>query len=382
MSEQIQKQHLLELTSTRFIAAFAVLLGHFSDLLNFPSFLAKLISGGVGVSFFFVLSGFILCYRYYDIFKSGVASQRFFEYFVARLARVYPMYLVALLGIATLQILIVKMGFGVLDFPPDPYFSFFINLLALQTFSLSTLTQQFWNAPGWSISTEFGFYLILPVLLAYVAKANLSLKGLLKFFMLTIVLACLAQSIAIAAVIFLGWDRVILLDFFAARNIFWRFPEFITGVIIARALFTNSFPALQVASNRNMILVGGIFSALLLNVLPWPESPTAVMIMRQFRVEIGYTMPFAAIIVALAAGRTFLSPVLQHRYFVFLGEISYSLYILHWIPWVALSIAKASGRSITPGITAVAIVATMAVSALCFLWIEKPARKLIRSSVG
>lgn len=382
MVSQGQHSHLLELTSTRFIAAFAVLLGHFSGLLNLPSDVAQLISGGVGVSFFFVLSGFILCYRYYDFFKLGVTKSSFYQYFLARVARVYPMYVVALLGIAVLQIGIVKSGFGVLDFPPDPYLSFLVNLLALQTFSLSPLTQQFWNAPSWSISTEFGFYLILPLLLAYAAKGNYSLKRLFIFWLLTILLACLAQSIALGSVLWLGWDRVIILEFFASRNIFWRFPEFITGVIIARALYSNSLPELKAHSARNLLLVGGVGSAIILNILPWPQDPTAFMVMRQFRIELGYVLPFAAVILALASGRTFLTPLLQHKFFVFLGESSYALYILHWIPWVALSIAKASGRMVTPGMTVVAIAATMVVSSICFVWVERPARKWIKSSLG
>ena len=54
----VQKPQLMELTSTRFVAAMAVLLGHFSDLLALPPLVSQLISGGIGVSFFFVLLPF------------------------------------------------------------------------------------------------------------------------------------------------------------------------------------------------------------------------------------------------------------------------------------------------------------------------------------
>jgi hypothetical protein len=69
----------MELTSARFFAAMAVLLGHFSDLLALPPVVSQLISGGIGVSFFFVLSGFILTYRYWDSFSVSVNAQSFFR---------------------------------------------------------------------------------------------------------------------------------------------------------------------------------------------------------------------------------------------------------------------------------------------------------------
>ena len=64
------------LTSLRFVAAFAVLVLHYRDLLGpLPAWLLRAIVGGqFGVTFFFVLSGFILTYRYREWFARGVSS--------------------------------------------------------------------------------------------------------------------------------------------------------------------------------------------------------------------------------------------------------------------------------------------------------------------
>ena len=90
------KSHLLELTSVRFIAALSVVLMHFSEYLALPQPWAQVLgAGGIGVTFFFVLSGFVLTYNYRDTFESGVRFHEFRDFFLARLFRIYPAYFLA-----------------------------------------------------------------------------------------------------------------------------------------------------------------------------------------------------------------------------------------------------------------------------------------------
>ena len=93
------QENLPELTSLRFIAAFAVLVLHYRDLFGpLPDALLRAIVGGqYGVTFFFVLSGFILTYRYHDWFDGGVRDGRFWRFQRLRFARIYPIYLLGLL---------------------------------------------------------------------------------------------------------------------------------------------------------------------------------------------------------------------------------------------------------------------------------------------
>ena len=98
MSDQQQGQ-LPALTSLRFIAAFAVLLLHYRDLLGpLPDGVFRAIVGGqYGVTFFFILSGFILTYRYHDWFAGGVTDGRYWRFQRYRIARIYPVYILGLL---------------------------------------------------------------------------------------------------------------------------------------------------------------------------------------------------------------------------------------------------------------------------------------------
>jgi len=80
------------LTGLRFVAAMMVLVSHY-PVPGTPGPLLRLMqSGYAGVTFFFVLSGFILTYNYADRFCSD-ARDNLVPYFVSRFARIYPVYL-------------------------------------------------------------------------------------------------------------------------------------------------------------------------------------------------------------------------------------------------------------------------------------------------
>lgn len=56
--------------------------------------------GFVGVSFFFILSGFIIAYNYQQKLVERKVSKR--QFWVARIARIYPLHIATLLGVAVI----------------------------------------------------------------------------------------------------------------------------------------------------------------------------------------------------------------------------------------------------------------------------------------
>jgi peptidoglycan/LPS O-acetylase OafA/YrhL len=371
------KGQLLELTSTRFFAAMAVLLGHFGDFLKLPSWFSWMV-GGFGVSFFFVLSGFILCYRYWDDFAPGVQPRAYRRYFVARVARVYPSYAMALVLITLLYMAMNALHPGAITYPGNTVTSWFVNLFALQTFALSYPTQQNWNGPGWSISTEFGFYVACPLILAALARYGTSRRALLGWLAATVAFGAFMQALALVLVFKYGWSREFWLDLVASRNIFWRIPEFLVGVVVARFHYGGHLGWLARPSARNGLLVASLAGVAALNLAPWPAEHTAHLVMRQFRLDVAYMIPFAGIILALAAGPTFVSPLLRRPSWVFLGDISYGIYIYHWIPWTVVAHGLAAGLWFPPWIVTIIVALTILFSAASYLWYERPARLFIR----
>lgn len=90
------KISIKSLTGIRFFAAIFVIFFHYLDTKQYAGlYITELTRYGyVGVSLFFVLSGFVLAYNYPN-FTSAAERNRFWW---ARFARIYPLYLVALLA--------------------------------------------------------------------------------------------------------------------------------------------------------------------------------------------------------------------------------------------------------------------------------------------
>jgi len=150
---------LRELTSLRFVAAFAVLVLHYRDLLGpMPPWLLRGVIGGqYGVTFFFVLSGFILTYRYQGWFAAGVKDESFWRFQRFRLARIYPIYLLGLL-LDTPWHLIERANAGALASSGPTYWaSWLLNLVGLQAWVPAVPFAMFWNTPAWSVAAEFFF---------------------------------------------------------------------------------------------------------------------------------------------------------------------------------------------------------------------------------
>ncbi|MFN5708183.1 MAG: acyltransferase family protein [Planctomycetota bacterium] len=143
------------LTGLRFFAALAVLFVHAVNLgirrdAGYEQWAAS------AVSFFFVLSGFILTY----VYSERLTWSKVPEYLVARWARIWPLHVVCLCCAATLF-----MSRGYLPWNLETLWRFVTNLLLVQSWITIVGWPFSFNGPAWSISTELGFYLAFPLLL-------------------------------------------------------------------------------------------------------------------------------------------------------------------------------------------------------------------------
>jgi peptidoglycan/LPS O-acetylase OafA/YrhL len=154
------------LTAIRGLAAWWVVFYHFAPFLygHLPMdvwWLAK--KGFLAVDLFFILSGFVIFYTYQNSLSANVTSVSAF--LVKRLARVYPLHLLMLLGYFALVIglLLVKN----IQMDPEKFSAqhFAEQIFLVQAWGLDAGSALSWNYPAWSISAELAAYITFPFLL-------------------------------------------------------------------------------------------------------------------------------------------------------------------------------------------------------------------------
>lgn len=182
------KTDLPALTAVRYLAAIGVVLHHYGQQIGAPTWLHNtFVNGYLGVPFFFMLSGFILVY------SSHGRTMNTRDFLVRRVARIYPVYVFAwvLAGVAKIAadmdpVYVAKSGATLGG----------ASLLLLQAWIPGVAKH--WNWPGWSLSCEAFFYLMFPLVYAYLSRLSTRMLAILAAVLtaLAAVKACLVQLYA------------------------------------------------------------------------------------------------------------------------------------------------------------------------------------------
>ena len=341
---------LRPLTALRFMAALWVVLYTFwpnLDVSFMPNLAAK---GYLGVELFFILSGFILSHVYLNAFAEKRFSYRGFLW--ARIARVYPLHVFTLLGVMALGLAAVAVGMNI-DASVLSWKSLPAHLLMLHAWGFAS--EAGWNHPSWSISAEWFAYLAFPLF----ALAAWPLRK--------------RPWVATAGA------AVFLMGLYAAFERFAGFP-------LTEATFR--WGALRIVP----CFAYGCALYLVYRRAPLPRAGLLAISAAIVMVASASVLAWDAITV-LAAGLLILALAsipdgragwLGSKPAVYLGEISYSVYMV-CAPWQILAVnlaARATGADdkrlhvlVWLGIILGLIVAAAATYHL----IERPARKALRA---
>jgi peptidoglycan/LPS O-acetylase OafA/YrhL len=354
-----------QLTSLRFFAALAIVFHHFGSLaFTNPKVLAVFSFLSSGVSFFFVLSGFVLVYAYAS--DSGVRSLRLF--YQARLARLYPVYF---LGLALMLIVTLhQYGYGDRRLGEDIIAPALLSMFLFQAWipRMANLL----NGPGWSLSSEAFFYLVFPMLMSRGARRFLESHkvpiAIVSCVLGTVPLLVLTLAFPNASKATMDSPAYAYANWAA----FWppvRLPEFVIGILIGLEFLKpnrTEFP---------LRIVGGAVAtiALLLIGVPLEWRPL-------FHNSLLAPL-FATIIYGLAISKGRIARLLSSRGLVLLGESSFALYILHF-PLRSL-VGSLWGRLFhsSPGFVFfwLYLALCIASSILVFRYLETPMRIWIRN---
>lgn len=375
-----------QLTSLRFFAAFAILVLHYRDYLApVPESVQQVVIGGsVGVTFFFVLSGFILTYNYEPLFSQGIKLPDFWRFQKFRFARIYPTYLLALF--LDTPVLLLCRRAPVDDaghYSWDYGLSWLLNAIGVQSWIPVYPCVLFWNTPSWSISTEFFFYLCFPFICGFLAH---NIKDVSHAISLSLIVVALTIGITMWVVnqIYVVNELGFPPDF-AVQNYLppLRIPEFIVGCIAGRIFIesqsrTLKFSFFNTERQRNLsliILIPLVFWRSIAHQYDGPEK--ILWILDQASLLIIFAIPFAGIILAIASGKTALSKLLTWPLLILLGESSYVLYIMHYAGFTIRESMFGYDKRAVPSI--IFMLVTIAYSVAFYLFFEQPVRKKLRS---
>lgn len=345
------------LTGLRGVAAILVVWFHMRDalearglLVELPLLAARFIDGSKSVDVFFVLSGFIMALSYQKWFELSVPTNLYIRFLSRRLARVYPLHFF-MLAVAVALVVAARL----LNAPTVnglDRFSFaelVPSLLLVQAWGPFTQGVGEWNPPAWSISIEALAYLIFPFVMWLITRSRVRDRWV----MLLIAIGTGSMLNAVTA-----WD---MHGFGAcARGL----SEFLLGCVTARFYRTRVGTWLQ-GSWGSAISVLGLIAA-------FAATPVA-----------GFIIALASAPVLLAlCGENATSKFFSGRPVYFLGEISYSIYLGHFIfmsiCWrlVSVSWMQTSFLSATLGILCVNLL-IISFATATYYGVERPGRDLL-----
>lgn len=334
------------LTSFRFFAALWVMVFHFSrKVVIDDATLAQFIDFGPrGVDFFFLLSGFVLTHVYRDQMLNGIFSMRGF--WVRRFARLYPVYIVTMFCFVVLDLARYYWGSGNLhDFT-------IANILA-SVFMLNawSLTDGLvFNGPSWSVSAEMFAYFLFPTLILIVRSQRLLIYLVVASVVAFVLVHWFSQATSQKLFIHFTWDF----------GVFRIIPAFIVGV------FCRCFlPQVSVRASWWLGIIGTL--VILFAAVSGYDS---------YWIFVGFA--FLVFYGALQG-----EGVLSHPLLVYLGEISYSTYMIHYFVgflWfnVVCKYLHEHGIVLNSALSMfLVIVLVIGLSSLSYEVLEKPGRKYL-----
>ena len=349
-------QPIKALTSLRFIAALMVMLCHLTLLGRSESAALQqlyrdwLAEGYIGVTFFFVLSGFILTHAYNERIRlQRVSHARFMWH---RIARLYPIHLLTF----ALSLPLVWAGAKALS-SEQIIVGLISNALLLQAYIPDNLIYFSANHPSWSLSVELFFYALFPLLVRLGSRQLLALLALVVAWHLGLL-----------------WHEEDLMANNSWQFLAYIFPparlgDFIVGILVHRLRAHAPLRAAQASWAQAVALVA------LPCLVAWGRDAVSPIL----RTDLFYLPAMAWAVYAFSFDNGILGRRLCAPWAVYLGEISFSVYMIHQllIRYLAVVIENAAlplSLGVSLGVTVIVLLGSTLIAMGLFEKIERPAK--------
>ena len=343
---------LEQLTFTRFIAAIAIVIFHYGkDSILFSNQYVSFIfqQANLGVSYFFVLSGFVMIIAYNNQNKII-----FLDFVKNRIARIYPSYILAIVLMLCISL-----------FKEFSTFDLALNIFMVQAWVAHKAMTI--NPPGWSLSVELFFYLTFPFLVNEFYK-----KFNFKIIFNVIVFIWIISQILFHLII----NQKLKIPYYELKEVNYNpilhINQFFIGNL-AGLIFLLKLKNKQKNYSPLIIL---IFLILIL-ILKTPSM---------FNYHNGLlAVVFATLIVLISSTASKITQFFSNNTFLFLGEISFGMYIFQVPVWTLFSTYRMekyfsfNRESDATILFFIRLMILIAFASFSYLYIEKPLRHKIRS---
>jgi peptidoglycan/LPS O-acetylase OafA/YrhL len=334
----------------------------FFDAEKYPDFnrfyTLVLSEGFIGVGFFFILSGFILSFNYDERLLSREVTFR--EFWVARIARVYPLHLLTLLLGLLLMLYAPEDGVAFTADLAASLVKLFTNAALLQAFVPNMAYYFSYNWPAWSLSDEMFFYFAFPFIV-FLAVRN---KLLLRFGWVLLA--------AVPFIIQLSQEENFHQFFYI--NPFFRIVDFLLGILLHQ-VYKHAYARRAFRSRPGATLLEGLSIAAMAVALYFHNDVPKV-----YRFSCYYWLPISLVIFSFAYQRGYLSALFSAKLLVFLGEISFSFYMIHQLIIRYLTIENSQRQVITDSyvMAAICFILSLGLSYVLHKYVEVPGSRYVR----
>jgi len=323
----MQKAHIPALTGVRAVAAGIVFIGHMigphHDVVPAP-----LRYGWTGVNIFFALSGYLFQHLYAESLVAGMFS--WWAYIKRRLVRIYPVTMLVVV-LSTLSLLgsVSPLDVGLhltLLHGWHPYYRMTLN------------------APMWTLTLEESFYIVAPVLIYYLSKFQTDLvrrlahRTAVRAAATTIIIGVVLWALAVASgrgiaeyyreiayFVTGNWDPNVL-----TYTVFGRLGDFVSGMLAASIM--AHYRDRITGKGDLLVGIGTVLYIVCINAIVALGGPTMAGNHKLGTIALNGLALCAAVVIAGLHAGGYASRLLSTRPAVLLGECSFALYLIQFMP--------------------------------------------------
>lgn len=398
------KPDIPALTGLRFFAAFAIVIHHVGSFTYeirsgvLQQFVAH--NGVLGMTLFFVLSGFIIHYNYYDVIRDK-GKRGVYEFLVARFSRLYPLFITFfMLDVALILLKALIRGQSAVvnkTLVAVPAFVLGVQSWFYALIGNQTVTYSMENANiTWSISTEFFLYLTYLAIGLLVGRRSSSriLGGYIVFFVLFHSALLLAVNTYLYAsvegvAIYLwgplaGGTNSPSYQFVHWFSFLAPYLRFLSGCLIAQVFLVRR--EIPVSSGERILMTGVLLLSLLYIFCSWLPQFLQPQLFRSLYRVLEYRVVVPPLIYAIVRMPTIVSSFLSRPWLVRMGDASYSIYLLHIlfaakIRYWAPQDSSPTNLALMALHSLLLFAAIIGVSLFVFHRVELPAKKWLRQQL-